>query len=45
MGGYPFEVAKPGVIFDFYRKKGLLKLKTCGGRHGNNEYVFIKCAA
>ena len=43
-GGYPFEVAKPEEIFDFYRKKGftLLKLKTCAGSHGCNEYVFIK---
>lgn len=46
LGGYPFEVAKPEAIFDFYSKKGfnLLKLKTCGGRQGCNEYVFVKCA-
>jgi hypothetical protein len=41
-GGYPFEVSKPEQVFDFCRKFGLemLKLKTCGGGHGCNEYVF-----
>jgi 2-polyprenyl-6-hydroxyphenyl methylase/3-demethylubiquinone-9 3-methyltransferase len=40
VGGYPFEVAKPEAIFDFYRKKGfcLVKLKTSWG--GCNEFVF-----
>lgn len=44
LGGYPFEVAKPEQIFDFYRQKGFLltRLKTCGGRHGCNEFVFEK---
>lgn len=43
-GGYPFEVAKPEEILDFYREQGftLVKLKTCGGTHGNNEFVFLK---
>jgi 2-polyprenyl-3-methyl-5-hydroxy-6-metoxy-1,4-benzoquinol methylase len=42
VGGYPFEVAKPEGIFDFYHRKGftLTKLKTCGGGHGCNEFVF-----
>jgi SAM-dependent methyltransferase len=42
VGGYPFEVAKPEAIFDFFRLKGfeLIKLKTVGGRNGNNEFVF-----
>jgi len=43
VGGYPFEVAKPGEIFEFYRKRGfkLLKLNTtCGS--GCNEFVFMK---
>jgi len=42
VGGYPFEVAKPEQIFNFYRDKGftLLKLKTCAGGHGCNEFVF-----
>ena len=44
VGGYPFEVARPEEIFKFYREKGfnLVGLKTCGGRHGCNEYVFKK---
>jgi 2-polyprenyl-6-hydroxyphenyl methylase/3-demethylubiquinone-9 3-methyltransferase len=46
LGGYPFEFAKPEQIFDFYRKRSfsLVKLKTCGGGLGNNEFVFQKCA-
>ncbi len=44
VGGYPFEVAKPEEIFDFCRKKGfeLVRLRTCGGGLGCNEYVFIR---
>jgi 2-polyprenyl-6-hydroxyphenyl methylase/3-demethylubiquinone-9 3-methyltransferase len=44
VGGYPFDVAKPEEIFDFYFKRGfqLLKLKTCAGGRGCNEFVFIK---
>ena len=44
LGGYPFEVAKPEAIFDFFRAKGfeMVKLKTAGGGHGNNEFVFVK---
>jgi 2-polyprenyl-6-hydroxyphenyl methylase/3-demethylubiquinone-9 3-methyltransferase len=43
-GGYPFEVAKPEEIFDFYWKREfeLMKLKTCAGEIGCNEYVFFK---
>jgi len=42
LGGYPFEVAKPEKIIEFYHKEGffLTKMKTCGGRQGCNEYVF-----
>jgi 2-polyprenyl-6-hydroxyphenyl methylase/3-demethylubiquinone-9 3-methyltransferase len=42
LGGYPFEVAKPEAVLNFCRKRGfdLVKLKTCGGRSGCNEYVF-----
>ena len=42
VGGYPFEVASPEAIFDFYRERGfsLLRLKTCAGGHGCNEFVF-----
>jgi 2-polyprenyl-3-methyl-5-hydroxy-6-metoxy-1,4-benzoquinol methylase len=44
VGGYPFEVAKPEEIFDFYREKEfkLVRLRTCGGRSGCNEFVFIR---
>jgi 2-polyprenyl-6-hydroxyphenyl methylase/3-demethylubiquinone-9 3-methyltransferase len=44
VGGYPFEVARPEEIFDFFHKKGmeLVKLKTCAGGIGCNEYVFVK---
>ena len=42
VGGYPFEVARPDEIFDFYRARGftLKRLKTMGGGLGCNEYVF-----
>jgi len=42
IGGYPFEVAKPEKIFVFYRDRGfeLVNLTTCGGGHGNNQFVF-----
>lgn len=43
VGGYPFEVATPGEIFEFYHQKGftLVKLKTTYS-FGCNEFVFIK---
>jgi 2-polyprenyl-3-methyl-5-hydroxy-6-metoxy-1,4-benzoquinol methylase len=44
VGGYPFEVAKPEEIFDFYRAHGftLIRLRTCAGTLGCNEFVFEK---
>lgn len=44
IGGYPFEVAKPEAIFNFYAERGLVleKLKTCGGGLGCNEFVLRK---
>jgi 2-polyprenyl-3-methyl-5-hydroxy-6-metoxy-1,4-benzoquinol methylase len=44
VGGYPFEVAKPEEIFDFFRDKGfvLMRLKTRGGRSGCNEFLFLR---
>lgn len=44
MGGYPFEVAKPEDVIHYFIDKGydLRKLKTCGGRLGCVEYVFVK---
>ena len=47
VGGYPFEVAKPEEIFEFYRQRGfeLRGLKTCGNGVGCNEFVFVRPAA
>lgn len=44
VGGYPFEVATPELVFNFFKKKGFLfeDLKTCGGGVGCNEYIFKK---
>jgi len=44
VGGYPFEVSTPEQIFDFYRARGfnLVRLKTCAGTLGCNEFVFTK---
>jgi hypothetical protein len=42
VGGYPYEVARTEEIFEFFKKKGFVlgKLKTCGGGHGCNVFVF-----
>jgi len=42
VGGYPFEVAKPEEVFDFYRARGfvLTRLETCRGTLGCNQFVF-----
>jgi len=44
LGGYPFEVARPEEIVEgvLARSFTLRKLKTCGGSHGCNEFVFQK---
>jgi len=44
VGGYPFEVAKPEEVFEFFKKKSfsLLFLKTCAGGVGCNEFIFQK---
>jgi 2-polyprenyl-3-methyl-5-hydroxy-6-metoxy-1,4-benzoquinol methylase len=44
IGGYPFEVAKPEAVFDFFRARDfcLTKLHTEGGSLGCNEFVFRK---
>jgi len=44
VGGYPFEVAKPEEIFDFFNGRGfsLTRLKTCAGGLGCNEFVFYR---
>jgi 2-polyprenyl-3-methyl-5-hydroxy-6-metoxy-1,4-benzoquinol methylase len=42
LGGYPFEVAKPEQIFEFYQQRGftLARMKTVGGSMGCNSFVF-----
>ena len=44
IGGYPFEVAKPEEILNFYRARGfcLTKMTTQAGSLGCNEFVFLK---
>jgi 2-polyprenyl-6-hydroxyphenyl methylase/3-demethylubiquinone-9 3-methyltransferase len=44
VGGYPFEVAKPEEIFNFYRNRGFLleQLQTCAGGLGCNQFVFSR---
>ena len=44
VGGYPFEVAKPEEISNFYQDKGFLlgKLETCAGGLGCNQFVFTR---
>ncbi|HEY9721628.1 MAG TPA: class I SAM-dependent methyltransferase [Oscillatoriaceae cyanobacterium] len=44
IGGYPFEVAKPEEIFDFYKARGfqLSRMKTCAGGLGCNQFVFTR---
>lgn len=47
LGGYPFEVARPEEIFDFYRARGLSmeRMTTCGGGLGCNQFVFHRNSA
>ena len=44
VGGYPYEVATPDQIFDFYKSRGFVLTKLlCGGVGlGCNEFVFQK---
>ena len=44
LGGYPFEVAKPEEVFDFFRGRGfdLSRLTTRGAGWGCNEFVFTR---
>jgi 2-polyprenyl-3-methyl-5-hydroxy-6-metoxy-1,4-benzoquinol methylase len=46
LGGYPFEVATPREIREFYERHGfrLAKLKAREHLNGNNEFVFVKTA-
>lgn len=42
VGGWPFEVARPEEVLDFYRSRAfeLVRLKTVLGNQGCNEFVF-----
>jgi 2-polyprenyl-3-methyl-5-hydroxy-6-metoxy-1,4-benzoquinol methylase len=44
VGGYPFEVARPDEVFEFYFRRGfqLVRMTTVGMGHGCNEYVFVR---
>ena len=45
LGGYPWEVASPEAVFEFYKRRGfvLTKFKTAAaGGGGNNQLVFLK---
>jgi 2-polyprenyl-3-methyl-5-hydroxy-6-metoxy-1,4-benzoquinol methylase len=44
VGGYPYEVATPEEIFDFYEARGfhLVTLKCGGVGLGCNEFVFVR---
>ena len=42
VGGLPFEVSRPEQVLEFLRERGftLLRMKTCAGGLGCNEFVF-----
>jgi 2-polyprenyl-3-methyl-5-hydroxy-6-metoxy-1,4-benzoquinol methylase len=42
VGGLPFEVCRPEQVLEALRDRGftLLRMKTCAGGHGCNEFVF-----
>jgi 2-polyprenyl-6-hydroxyphenyl methylase/3-demethylubiquinone-9 3-methyltransferase len=42
--GFPTEMARPEQVFDFFHSRNFVLhgLKTCGGRHGCNEFVFSR---
>jgi 2-polyprenyl-3-methyl-5-hydroxy-6-metoxy-1,4-benzoquinol methylase len=42
VGGFPCEVATPDEVFEFCRARGfeLVSLRTVGGSHGCNEFLF-----
>jgi 2-polyprenyl-6-hydroxyphenyl methylase/3-demethylubiquinone-9 3-methyltransferase len=44
VGGYPFEAARPEVVFGFWRERGyeLRVMTTQGAGHGCNEFTFVK---
>jgi len=46
LGGYPFEVARPEAVLDFYRQRGFIleRMTTVDSRHGCNEFVLRRVA-
>jgi 2-polyprenyl-6-hydroxyphenyl methylase/3-demethylubiquinone-9 3-methyltransferase len=46
LGGYPFEVARPDEINDFYKTRGFTLIHSTlskGGKgRGNNQYIFCE---
>jgi hypothetical protein len=43
VGGYPYEVATPDQVFEFFKRRGLaLTRLKCGGGLGCNEFVFVR---
>lgn len=44
LGGYPFEVATPDAVIEFFRRRNfaLVKLNRVGGARGNNEFAFLR---
>jgi len=44
VGGLPFEVSRPEQVLEALRGRGfnLLRMKTCGGGHACNEFVFAR---
>jgi 2-polyprenyl-6-hydroxyphenyl methylase/3-demethylubiquinone-9 3-methyltransferase len=46
LGGYPFDVARPDEVVNFYRQRGFepVEIRTCGRRSGCNEFVLRKAA-
>ena len=45
LGGYPYEVAKPEEVSEFYRGRGFLRAGEAGDRRREaekNEFVFAK---
>jgi SAM-dependent methyltransferase len=42
IGGWPFEVASPAEIVGFFQSRGFRAetVRTCGWKHGCNEFVF-----
>jgi 2-polyprenyl-3-methyl-5-hydroxy-6-metoxy-1,4-benzoquinol methylase len=46
VGGYPFEVAAPDEVFEFFHRRGfgLEWMLTCGAGSGCNQFVFFRGA-